>query len=351
MTRTVASIRALVRPPFAVLLALSFAIGAAQTGHFPSLLRQAMALATIAAWMLCAVALNDYSDEQIDRVNLAEDPRRLLVTGLATRKRVLWTGLIAAIVALAVALLLGPEISVVVAGGVALAIAYSMPPFSLSRRGIVASAALPLGYVAIPFLIGSFASGVSPSANSLRLLAGLYLGFMGRLALKDFRDERGDRLYGKRTTLVRYGRQRTCVFSGGFWAAGGLVVLSAVPRTPAVAAAVVLDIISVGILLAALARDRHGRDDPANIAAIAAIGRGFLATILLALVVAANGWSAVATNAIVGLFAGTALVFAWECRTALLSSVDELTLDELEAFASPAPVDQTNEWARNRFTP
>ena len=37
------------------------------------------------------------------------------------------------------------------------------------------------------------------------LLAGLYVGFIGRILLKDFRDVRGDALFGKRTFLVRHG--------------------------------------------------------------------------------------------------------------------------------------------------
>ena len=69
---------------------------------------------------------------------------------------------------------------------------------------------LPLGYVAVPFLIGSFSAGGGVDRHGFVLLTALYLGFMGRLVLKDFRDQYGDALYGKRTMLVRCGRARTC---------------------------------------------------------------------------------------------------------------------------------------------
>ena len=64
----------------------------------------------------------------------------------------------------------------------------------------------------------------SPVAASespdLALLAALYVGFVGRIVLKDFRDVVGDRLFGKRTFLVRHGRRTTCVLSAACWVGG-----------------------------------------------------------------------------------------------------------------------------------
>ena len=57
-------------------------------------------------------------------------------------------------------------------------------------------------------------------AVDLLLLAGLYAGFVGRILLKDFRDVRGDALFGKRTFLVRHGRGATCTLSAIFMTLG-----------------------------------------------------------------------------------------------------------------------------------
>ena len=79
---------------------------------------------------------------------------------------------------------------------------------------------LPLGYVAVPYLLGIFAVRSTITPNDLLLLGGLYAGFIGRIVLKDFRDVRGDALFGKRTFLVRHGRRATCIFSAAFLVLG-----------------------------------------------------------------------------------------------------------------------------------
>ena len=74
--------------------------------------------------------------------------------------------------------------------------------------------------MAVPYLLGIFAVRGSVSRADLLLLAGLYAGFIGRIVLKDFRDVRGDALFGKRTFLVRHGRRATCRLSAAFLVAG-----------------------------------------------------------------------------------------------------------------------------------
>ena len=58
-------------------------------------------------------------------------------------------------------------------------------------------------------------------------IAGLFMLFMGRLFLKDFRDEKGDRATGKRTFLVRHGSKATLIISGGLMAIGVAAMLFA----------------------------------------------------------------------------------------------------------------------------
>ncbi|MDQ1481883.1 MAG: hypothetical protein QOI44_2744, partial [Actinomycetota bacterium] len=52
MKRTFATINGLVRPPFAVLLALCAEVGMAQTGRLPSTVHQLLAFAAVGGFML-----------------------------------------------------------------------------------------------------------------------------------------------------------------------------------------------------------------------------------------------------------------------------------------------------------
>ncbi|HEX7521754.1 MAG TPA: UbiA family prenyltransferase [Acidimicrobiia bacterium] len=337
MKRSFEVMCALVRPPFAVLLGLCMAVGMAQTGHLPSLARQCVALVAVGGWMLWAVALNDVADEHIDRVNLANDAQRVLVTGRATRKQVVMIALGAGAVAIGAAVVLGAASVVVVACGLALAAAYSLPPLRLCGRGALTSALLPLGYVAVPFLLGAFSSGSGLNGRGLVLLAGLYLGFMGRLVLKDFRDERGDRLYEKRTMLVRHGRAPACAFSAVFWTAGAIVVVIAQARPVALVVATVAYVVAVLVMLRDLACDRDGMRDGANISAIAVVGRALVYTFLIQMVTAIGGWGVLAQNLIIAAVGIAALGMARELRLELLPTSDSLT--EHERLALPPPGD------------
>jgi 4-hydroxybenzoate polyprenyltransferase len=325
----------LLRPPFAALLGLCAAVGLVETGHLPSMARQVVVLVAVAGFMVCAVAVNDLADVAIDRVNLAGDARRVLVSGVATRRPVIGLAVTGAVLALGSAATLGLPSLIVVVVGLALAAAYSRPPFSLSSRGVLTSALLPLGYVALPYLLGAFSAGAGLSNLRPALLVGLYLGFMGRLALKDFRDERGDRLYGKRTTLVRHGRVRTCVFSGAWWTAGAAVALGAFSPAPVLDGAIAAYAMVVAVLLVDVGRDRRGIRDIANIAAIAAVGRAFMYTMLLQLVASTNGWTGVVNHLLMALAAVASLGMAWDIRRALAPA--EAPLTERQRSILPAP--------------
>lgn len=336
MKRRLATLRALVRPPFAVLLGLCAAVGMAQAGSFPGTLHQLLAFGAVSGWMLWAVALNDLADEEIDRVNLAADFRRVLVTRRVTRRQLAMFAVASAVGGLACAVAVSASAALVVGCGLALAAAYSLPPLRLSGRGALTAAVLPLGYVAVPFLVGAFSVSTRVDGRGLLLLAGLYLGFMGRLVLKDFRDVRGDRLYGKRTLFVRHGRRRTCAFSATFWTAGALVALVGAPRDPALVAATLAYVVGTLVLLADVARDDEGTGDVASISTIAVIGRALLYTVLLELVMTNAGWHALPRAAIIALGAVASLGMARDHHEQLRSVRDPLTAEELAAMPPPA---------------
>ena len=105
-------------------------------------------------------------------------------------------------------------------------VVYSVRPFRLCDRGMLAPLVLPAGFVALPYLVGLLSVQPAVGGDDLLLLGALYVTFVGRIMLKDFRDVRGDAMFGKRTFLVRHGREATCGLSALLWVAGvGLLLL------------------------------------------------------------------------------------------------------------------------------
>jgi 4-hydroxybenzoate polyprenyltransferase len=271
----------LARPPLVLLLALSGALGAASAGAALDIVPVLRSLAVLVPFLVLCVALNDLADVAVDRLNLPDDRSRPLAGGLARERDVRITAAFAAVVcAIAAASVGGPSLAVAV-GGMLLAAAYSLPPFSLSGRGVVAPLVLPLGLLAVPFVVGVEAAGSRVGSDQLLLLGAVYLGFIGRLLLKDFRDVRGDALMGKRTFLVRHGRAVTCLLSGVLWVAGSGALLAVPQPSPALVVCWSVTLGTALVLLAGLARSSHPRRDERLISALAQCGRALVLLLLL----------------------------------------------------------------------
>jgi len=197
------------RPAVILLFGLFAATGVAQAGAAGDPAPLFGALVVVAGFLVCAVAVNDLSDEAIDRVNLPGDPGRPLVVGACGRRALGVAGATAGGAALAASLLLEGPAVVVVACGLALGLAYSVRPVRLADRGLVAALALPAAYVAVPYLVGIFSVRASLHPPDMLLLGGLYVGFVGRILLKDFRDVRATPCSAsRRSWCVTGGRAR-----------------------------------------------------------------------------------------------------------------------------------------------
>jgi len=270
----------LLRPALLIPLAMFAALGAAAAGHPEELSPLLRALLVVAGFLVAAVAVNDLSDEAVDRINLPDDTRRPLISGAGTRPQMLAAAVLGAGLALGAAAMIGPACLALVVAGLVLATVYSLAPFRLAKRGVVAPLLLPLGFVGVPFGCGLLAAGAPVHGWQLGLLGGLYLGFVGRILLKDFRDVRGDALLGKRTFLVRRGRAATCALSAACWLAGSLALL-AVPglRPDVVVGYLTLTGLAL-VLLRRLAGSTAPRSDEALILAIATVGRGLVLLLL-----------------------------------------------------------------------
>ena len=290
----------LARPAVLGLVGMFAAVGLAQAGHPNDAALLAKALIAVVGSLLFAVAVNDLADERIDRVNLPADARRPLVAGTGTRTEMIILATLAALVSLAASFLLRGPAPLIVAGGLVFTAAYSLRPVRIADRGVIAPMLLPAGYVAVPYLLGIFAVRGTVTRTDLLLLAGLYAGFIGRIVLKDFRDVRGDSLFGKRTFLVRHGRRATCRLSTTFLIVG----VSVLPFVREASVALVLAYavylaLTLG-LLRALARSTSARRDSALIAAIAIFGRGMLVTLYAHFAMLAAHWSSTAASAMIG---------------------------------------------------
>ena len=291
MRRTIRLIAMMIRLPVALLLVLFAAVGLALGGHpdgshplFTTV------LLILGGWFVNATVLNDLADEAIDRVNLKNARGRPLVSGEATRVQLLILGLLAGGAALVVAWMVNWRVGTVITVGLFLNIAYSFRPLRLSDRGLIAVILLPLGYVALPFLVGVFSVQPTLGPRDMAILAGLYISFMGRIVLKDFRDEEGDKLFGKRTFLIRYGREHTCIFSATCWIVGVLALIAISPLQPTLILvfAVYSGFVLHGLYL--LARTERFESAQVVIGAIANVGRGMGITLLAHLTMVARGW-------------------------------------------------------------
>jgi 4-hydroxybenzoate polyprenyltransferase len=277
------------RPAVLLILAMFALAGLARSGHRNDPVLLARVLVVVVSFLVFSVAVNDIADEAIDRVNLAGDPRRPLVVGTGTRRELTVMAITGACIALAGAALLTWPALVVTACGLLVSAGYSIRPVRIADRGAIASLLLPGCYVAVPFLVGTFSIRPSIGWGQLELLAGLYLGFIGRIVLKDFRDLRGDSLFGKRTFLVRHGRRCTVVFSAAFMTAGTGIIAGdggSVAWSFLFAALLAATL----LVLCALARDGGHRRDENLISATAILGRGTVLVLLMHLEMVGTGW-------------------------------------------------------------
>ena len=292
MKRTARLMVMMIRPPVALVLmlfaALGTAVGGRPDGLHPLL---TVVLFVVGGWFINATALNDLADEAIDRVNLSNARGRPLISGHATRAQLLVLGLVAGGAAAAMGWIVDWHIGTIVTLGLVLNVAYSFKPLRISARGLIAVILLPLGYVVLPFLVGLFAVHGTLDGKGACILAGLYLTFMGRIVLKDFRDEEGDRLFGKRTFLIRKGRADTCLFSAACWIAGSAALIVIVPLRSVLIGVFVVYLACVLHALWALATGHEYASDQVIIGAIAQIGRGMAITLLAFLTMSSKEWS------------------------------------------------------------
>jgi 4-hydroxybenzoate polyprenyltransferase len=217
----------MVRIRTAVLMALFAVLGSLVASGTASLpLSLALVVLCIINLYVFGTSMNDIADYEIDRINLKHKAlERPLVKGNGTRRDLWLVGLTAAVLSLAISLFLGSAAIMLTAFSTVVAWAYSMPPFRLSRNSIAPHVLLPYIYVLFPLLLAFYSAGGVMSQPVMIFVGGLYLGFVGRIILKDFRDVIGDKKFGKRTFVIRYGQLATCLVAILAWTWGSVLIL------------------------------------------------------------------------------------------------------------------------------
>lgn len=159
----------------------------------------------LAGPLVCATsqAVNDWFDRHVDAIN---EPRRPIPSGRMPGHWGLYIAVVWTAVSLAVAGMLGPWVFVASLVGMALAWAYSAPPFRLKRNGWWGNSAVAICYEGVPWLTAVVVmTGVPPRAEIFALALLYSFGAHGIMTLNDFKSVQGDRRMGVGSLPVRLG--------------------------------------------------------------------------------------------------------------------------------------------------
>jgi chlorophyll synthase len=139
-------------------------------------------------------AVNDWFDRHVDAIN---EPHRPIPSGRMPGRWGLYIACIFTLISLVVAWLLGPAVFAAAIFGLALAWAYSAPPFRLKLNGWAGNAAVGLCYEGLPWFTGAAVlSGALPATPVIWLAALYSLGAHGIMTLNDFKSIEGDKKMG-----------------------------------------------------------------------------------------------------------------------------------------------------------
>jgi chlorophyll synthase len=180
----------------------------------------------LAGPLLCATsqAANDWYDREVDAIN---EPHRPIPSGRIPGRWGLYIAWLWTLLSLLVATALGPWVLAPALLGLALAWAYSAPPFRLKRNGWWGNGAAALSYEGLPWLAGAAVVLAGPPGPEIVTLALLYSsGAHGIMTLNDFKSVAGDRAMGIDSLPARLGVERAARLACLVMAAPQLLVVA-----------------------------------------------------------------------------------------------------------------------------
>jgi chlorophyll synthase len=196
----------------------AFACGVVSAGVSPSSVgwMKIMLGIVLAGPLVCAAsqAVNDWFDRDVDSIN---EPHRPIPSGRVPGQWGLFIGVVWSGLALLLATALGTGVFVATVIGVALAWAYSAPPFRLKRNGWWGNAACGLCYEGLAWATGaSLMTGGMPSVQILTLALLYSIAAHGIMTLNDFKSVEGDRRSGIASLPVQLGVSRAALVACSF---------------------------------------------------------------------------------------------------------------------------------------
>ncbi len=162
----------------------------------------------LAGPLVCATsqAANDWYDRHVDAIN---EPHRPIPSGRIPGRWGLYIALGWTSLSMVVALLLGPVVAIAAAVGLALAWAYSAPPFRFKQNGWWGNSAVAFAYEGLPWFTGAAVMMGGWPGWPIVIFAALYsTGAHGIMILNDFKAVEGDRIMGIRSLPVQLGEER-----------------------------------------------------------------------------------------------------------------------------------------------
>jgi chlorophyll/bacteriochlorophyll a synthase len=162
----------------------------------------------LAGPMVCATsqAVNDWFDRHVDAIN---EPDRPIPSGRIPGRWGLYIALIWTALSLQIATLLGTWGFSAAVFGLALAWAYSAPPFRLKQNGWWGNSAVGLCYEGLPwFTAAAIMAGGAPTWRNVSVALLYSVGAHGIMTLNDFKSIDGDRKMGIRSLPAQLGPER-----------------------------------------------------------------------------------------------------------------------------------------------
>lgn len=165
----------------------------------------ALAGIILAGPLVCATsqAVNDWFDRHVDAIN---EPQRPIPSGRIPGRWGLWIAIAWSLMSLLYASFLGPWVLSATILGLALAWAYSAPPFRLKQSGVWGPAAVAVSYEGITWFTGAAVMLQALPDWRIMSLAALYsFGTYGIMILNDFKAVEGDTKMNIRSLPVTLG--------------------------------------------------------------------------------------------------------------------------------------------------
>jgi 4-hydroxybenzoate polyprenyltransferase len=265
----------------AMVLVLFMLLGAAwhgDVGHYALVLIVA-AVALVSTYG-CATSVNDLADWKIDLINLQGHSDRPLITGSATRRDLVLIAVTSSVISLVLGLWLSPTAALIIGGILFMNLAYSLPPLKVSHRPLLTPFYLVIGYIVLPYLLGVSLVGSRFNSSDYLYLPALYLLFLARISLKDFRDREGDAKNHKMTYILKYGKSATCRLSLTSLILGSLLLIAALRATPWLALGLSVYMVGLIMTIRRLKRTNSLHQELISIGFGARIGNGMLFILL-----------------------------------------------------------------------